>query len=153
MAGAEAAHHKRTWPIVYGPRPTVTPEASPRLAWALFIVLGLPFVLMTILTVLGDAGIRLPFFGLLWMPWPPEVLKPFIGLGVFAATLGYLAYRLGHRSGFHAGTGVGLAAARNFAEARPPVSKAEANPETQEVPPPPPEGPDAETRAVPPPAP
>ncbi len=150
MAGAEAAHHKATWPIVYGPRPNVTPEASPRLAWALFIVLGLPFALMTILTVLGDAGIIVPFFGLLWMPWPPEVFKPFIGLAVFTATLGYLAYRIGHRSGFHAGTGVGLAAARNWAEAQPRPSKIATEEETP--PPPPPEQPEAEAAAVPPPA-
>lgn len=116
MAGADATHHKATWPIIYGPRPVAAPEPTPRLAWALFVLLGLPFGLMTVLVVLADAGITVPLFGVLWMPFPPEVVKPFIGLGIFAATLAYLTYRIGHRTGFHAGTGVGLAAARNYAE-------------------------------------
>lgn len=118
MAGADATPHRATWPIVYGPRPITAPEPTPRLAWALFIVLGLPFGLMTILVLLADAGITVPVFGMLWMPFPPELTKPFLGLAVFAATLAYLTYRVGHRRGFHTGTGVGLAAARNLEEAR-----------------------------------
>lgn len=148
MAGADAAHRRATWPIVYGPRPTATPEPAPRLAWALFVLLGLPFGLMTVLVVLADLGVTVPLFGALWMPFPPELVKPFLGLAVFAATLAYLTYRLGHRNGFHAGTGVGLAAARNYAEAH--ARNETPAPAEPEVPPPPME-PAVDPNATPPP--
>ncbi len=146
MAGADATHHKATWPIVYEHRLTAEPEPTPRLAWGLFVVLGLPFGLMTVLVVLADVGITVPLFGALWMPFPPEVVKPFLGLAVFAATLAYLTYRMGHRAGFHAGTGVGLAAARSVAESR----AHEVATEEAATPPPPPE-PAVDPTATPPP--
>ncbi len=115
---------------------------STRVAWALFLVLGLPFGLMTVLDVLAGSGVVISLFSPLWQPWPPELVKPFLGVAVFAATLAYLAYRMGHRSGFRVGTGVGLAAARNKAESRPApaaVAAAEAaGNESSEGPPPPP---------------
>ncbi len=146
MAGADAAHPRATWPIVYEHRLVAAPEPTPRLAWALFVAFGLPFGLMTILVVLADVGITVPLFGVLWMPFPPEAVKPFLGLAVFATTLAYLTYRVGHRAGFHAGTGVGLAAARNVVEAR----AREAASEAPVSPPPPPE-PAVDPSATPPP--
>lgn len=90
---------RRTWPIVYGRRRHPMPYPGVRLAWGLFLGLGLPFALMSILTVLARTGIYIDLLRPLWQPWPPELLKPFLGLAVFALTLAYLAYRVGLRSG------------------------------------------------------
>lgn len=90
-----------------------SPEGDPRVAWALFLILGLPLALMGVLTILARGGIYVPPFGALWQPWPPELLKPFIGVGGFVATLAYLVYRIGRRTGFRSGTLAGIAAARN----------------------------------------
>lgn len=152
MAGADAGPRRRAWPIIYGPRPGVAPTRSPRLAWALFLLIGLPFVLMTVLTLLAQAGIYVDVFRPFWRPWPPELWKPFLGLFVFAVTLAYLAYRLGHRAGYHTGAGAGLAAARTVAEASAPAippPPAEAVPDQAPVPPPPPPLEAAEVEAGP----
>lgn len=109
---------RRTWPIAYGRRRERAQEGSLRAAWALFLGLGVPFGLMAVLTVLARAGIFVDLFRPLWQPWPPDVLKPFVGLAGFAGTLAYLAYRAGHRSGYRAGSVAGVAAARNEAEGR-----------------------------------
>ncbi len=133
----------RTVPI-YHRRPLQPASGgSARLAWALFLVLGIPFLLMSSLIWLAQAGIVIGVLSPLWEPWPPELLKPLLGVAVFAATLAYLAFRTGHRAGFRAGTGVGLAAARAKSEARPtvlppPEPAPEATAETPVTPPPPP---------------
>jgi hypothetical protein len=93
---------------------------------------------MATLTVLARAGIYVDVFRPLWQPWPPEVLKPFLGLGVFAASLAYLAYRAGHRRGFTAGVGVGLTAIRTSTEAHAAEVKPTPEPEAPPPPPPPP---------------
>lgn len=128
------------------------PEGPPRLAWGLFLVVGVPFVLMGALTVLARDGVYVDVFKPLWAPWPPEVLKPFLGFAGFFATLAYLVYRLGHRTGYRAGAAAGRAAVLNAAEAEmrdlqpaPPAPEA-----TELVPVPPGEGP-ATVQPVPPP--
>jgi len=138
MAATQTRHAQPTWPIVYGRQTRPSRGAGTVLAWALFLGLGLPFVLMATLTVLARAGITIALFSPLWQPWPPEVLKPFLGFAVFAATLAYLTYRAGHHRGFRAGIGVGLAAMRPSAEARAVSTKPAAKPETPPPPPPPP---------------
>ncbi len=103
-------------------------ERAPRLAWILFLLLGLPFLVMATLTSLAAARIYVDPLRMFWQPWPPEVLKPFIGIAAFAATLAYLAYRIGRSRGFHSGTLAGLAAARNLAEDWKPPSEREPQP-------------------------
>ena len=148
MATTDAKVFRRTWPIVYGRRTEPARGGRVGLAWALFLLLGLPFVLMTVLTVLARAGVYVDIFRPLWQPWPPDLLKPFLGVAVFATTLAYLAYRIGHRAGFRAGTGVGMASVRKSAEVptranetAAPAADVQAPP----VPPPPPEDALAET--------
>jgi hypothetical protein len=87
-------------------------------AWILFVALGLPAVLMVALTPLTMAGIYLEPLRPLWRPWPPDVLKPFIGIAVFCATLAYLAFRGGRLAGLRSGTRAALAALRNVLERR-----------------------------------
>ena len=140
MAAEQTRHARSTWPIVYGHRSRSSRGAGTTIAWILFLVLGIPFILMAALTMLARAGIYVDLFRPLWQPWPPDDLKPFLGLGVFAATLAYLAYRAGHRRGFTAGLGVGLTAIRTSAETRIAATNPTAEPEAPpaSVPPPPP---------------
>ncbi len=140
MAATETRHARRTWPIAYGRPIRTAPSSGTHLAWALFLGLGVPFVLMAALTMLARAGIYIELLRPLWQPWPPDLLKPFLGVAVFAATLAYLAYRVGRRSGFRSGTVVGIASARNYpdsrrVESRPIPAAADAHP----LPPPPPD--------------
>ncbi len=148
MATTDAKVLRRTWPIVYGRRTEPARGGRVGLAWALFLLLGLPFVLMTVLTVLARAGTYVDLFRPLWQPWPPDLLKPFLGVAVFAATLAYLAYRIGHRSGFRAGAGAGMASVRNSAEVPTRGKETAAIPAevpAPPVPPPPPEDVPAES--------
>ncbi len=103
-------------------------ERALRWAWALFLVLGLPFLLMAILTTLAMARIYVEPFDALWQPFPPDTLKPFLGIATFTLTLGYLAYRLGRSRGFRSGHAAGMVAARNLVESRAPASFQEAPP-------------------------
>jgi len=64
-------------------------ERAPWLAWVLFLLLGLPFLVMAALTFLAAARIYVEPLRMLWQPWPPDVLKPFIGIAAFAATVAY----------------------------------------------------------------
>ncbi len=93
-----------------------TTEPAVRVAWALFLAVGVPLLLMAVLTVLAEARIYVEPLRPLWVPWPPDVLKPFLGIGAFAATLGYLAFRVGRSRGYRSGELAGLAVARNLAE-------------------------------------
>ena len=97
---------------------------------------------MTILNVLANFGIYVHVFSPLWQPWPPEVLKPFIGVAVFAGTLAFLAYRTGHRRGFRTGVGVGLSATRPLPE-DPSVAEALEPPAEEPAPTPPPPPPES----------
>ncbi len=135
MAATHAKATRRIFPIVYR-RPTAGKTGGgTALAWILFIALGLPFLLMTVLVVLAPGGVYLSLLAPLWQPWPPDVYKPFLGLAIFGATLAYLAFSAGHRRGFTLGVGVGLSAMRASAESEA-ASHATSRPE--EVPPPPP---------------
>ncbi len=138
MAATHAKASRRGYPIVYG-RPTPAKSgAGTALAWLLFLALGLPFLLMAVLEVLARAGIYVDLFRPLWQPWPPDVVKPFLGIAVFVATLGFLAYRAGHRRGFRTGVGVGLSATRASAEPRATPNPGPTEAETPPPPPPPP---------------
>ena len=127
-------------PISFDHRsPRKPPNERPlRGAWVLLLVFGLPLALMGVLTTLARAGIVIDLFSPLWQPWPPDVLKPFIGFGGFAATLAYLTYCAGHRSGFRSGLGVGIASTRTWVEAHaPPPESVKAESTPLEIPPPP----------------
>lgn len=138
MAVTETRRVRTAWPIVYE-RPTRAVRGSGvGLAWALFLGLGVPFILMTVLTLLAGAGVYVDLLRPLWQPWPPDLLKPFLGVAVFAATLAYLTYRVGHRRGFRVGAGVRIVASRTEPE-RPTVpNRPAAIPAAPPLPPPPP---------------
>ena len=118
MAATETRRVRASWPIAYERRTRRSPGSGTGVAWALFLGAGVPFLLMTVLTVLARAGIYVDLLRPLWQPWPPDLLKPFLGVAVFAATLAFLAYRIGRRRGFRAGSGAGLIAGRSEAVAR-----------------------------------
>ncbi len=118
MATAETRLVHRSWPIVYGHRRNRPQGHGTGVAWALFLLGGVPCILMAALSVLARAGIYVDFLRPLWQPWPPDLLKPFLGIAGFAATLAYLTYRVGHRSGFRRGEGAGYASARIWVEAQ-----------------------------------
>lgn len=144
MATMNARSVRRTWPIVYGQRTRTAPEPGVGLAWALFLFLGVPFGLMTVLTILARGGIYVDLFRPLWQPWPPDLLKPLLGVAVFAATLAYLTYRRGHRAGYRAGSFAALVSARKTAEGAsrgtdPASAVSTVTPQSPPVPPPPPE--------------
>lgn len=118
------------------------------LAWALFLLVGMPLGLMAALGPLTTIGVYLEFLRPLWRPWPPDPWKPFIGIAGFAATLAYLAFRRGIFSGFRRGTIATMAAIRNLLEGRtrpasvgpsppPPAAEAVGNPGNPALPPPP----------------
>jgi hypothetical protein len=120
-------------------------------AWALFLAIGIPAALLVVLAPLTMAGIYIDFLRPLWRPWPPDVLKPFIGIAVFVATLSYLAFRSGRLAGIRSGTVAALAALRNVLERRSSVQPPEpappppefvevpATPDELPTPPPPPD--------------
>ncbi len=103
---------------------------SLRVAWALFLAVGLPLGFMAALGPLTAAGIYLEPLRPLWRPWPPDILKPVIGVAGFVATLAYLSYRIGQSAGFRWGTAAATAAARNVAAGRNSAPGEAAPPET-----------------------
>lgn len=139
MAATHAKANRRIFPIVYRRPAAGRSGGTTALAWIFFFVVGLPFLLMTVLVVLARGGVYLSLFAPLWQPWPPDLYKPFVGLAIFGATLAYLAFSAGHRRGFSLGVGVGLSAMRASEE-----SKAASNlrPKPEESPPPPPPPPE-----------
>ncbi len=94
-----------------------------RFAWGLFLLIGLPLGIMAALGPLTAAGIYIEPLRPLWQPWPPDIVKPVIGVAGFAATFAYLCYRLGRAAGYRWGTVAERAAARNVAEGRSPTSE------------------------------
>lgn len=105
-------------PIVSLPPLKPIRERDLTVAWALFLLLGVPFGIMASLEYLATTGIVIEALRPLWQPWPSEIVKSFLGIGCFAATLAHLAYRLGRSEGYRSGTVAGKAAARNLAEGR-----------------------------------
>ena len=120
MATAHAPSTKRIWPIAYGRRTRRASGGGTGLAWAFFLGLGFPFGLMALLTALAGAGVYVDLFRPFWLPWPPDLLKPFLGVAVFVASLAYLAYRSGWRSGFRTAAFVRPASARPLPPPPPP---------------------------------
>jgi hypothetical protein len=107
-------------------------------AWILFLAIGIPAALLIVLAPLTMAGIYIDVLRPLWRPWPPDVMKPFIGIAVFVATLSYLAFRSGRLAGIRSGTLAALAALRNVLELRSSASSASnASPPEEPAPPPP----------------
>ncbi len=94
-------------------------DRSLRVAWGLFLALGIPLGLIAVLAPLTAAGIYLEPLRPFWRPWPPDILKPVIGVGGFVVTLAYLCYRLGRHAGYRWGTAAAVAMARNIAKGRP----------------------------------
>ena len=141
MAATQTQRAHRTWPIAYGHRRRVSRGIGTGMAWALFLGLGLPFALMAALTTLARTGIYVDLLRPLWQPWPPDLVKPFLGIAVFAATLAFLAYRVGHRSGFRAGIVNRMASARNAASVGDRLSPSGTNAPAELPPPPPPADP------------
>lgn len=138
MAATHVRTSARSWPIVYRRHARSSRSSGTAGAWALFLIVGIPFFLMTVLTTLARTGLYVDLFRPLWAPWPPDALKPFIGLAGFVATLGYLAYRKGHARGFRMGLGVGLSSMRQTIDVRPALPAGPAEPAALELPPPPP---------------
>ena len=132
------------WKLPRGPRRNLPKRARAlRLAWVLFIFLGLPLGFMAALGPMAYAGIYIEPLRQFWQPWPPDIIKGISGVLGFAATVGYLMYRKGRYTGYRTGAIAERATARNRSEGRVTVQ----NPVAAEVPmsatnpPPPPEMP------------
>ena len=67
-------------------------EQNLRLAWGLFLLIGVPLGLLAALAPLTAAGIYIEPLRQFWRPWPPDILKPVIGVAGLVATLAYLCY-------------------------------------------------------------
>lgn len=87
-------------------------------AWILFFVIGLPAAFMAALAPLTSVGIHIELLRPLWQPWPPDILKPVLGVVGFVATFAYLCYRIGRIAGYRWGVVAQQAAARNVEEGR-----------------------------------
>ncbi len=99
----------------------ITQPKKPRanaLAWALFLVIGLPLGVMAALDLLATTGLYVDVLRPFWRPWPSDIVKSFLGIAGFAATLAYLTYRKGREKGFKSGRVAATAIARNVAEGR-----------------------------------
>ena len=99
----------------------ITQAKKPRanaVAWALFLLIGLPLGLIAALNLLAGTGIYVDPLREFWRPWPSDTMKSFIGIAAFAATLAYLTYREGRQSGYKSGNVAATATARNVAEGR-----------------------------------
>jgi len=130
------------WKLPRGPKRKLPKRARAlRLAWALFLVVGVPLGFMAALGPLAYAGIYIEPLRQFWQPWPPDILKGIGGVIGFAVTLGYLTYRKGRYTGFDRGAVAERASSRNQLEGRIPVAALAAAPETSTLalnPPPPP---------------
>src|SRR5437899_4424849 len=129
-----------SWTLPRGPRRNLPKRARAlRLAWVLFIFIGVPLGFMVALGPLAYAGIYIEPLRQFWQPWPPDIVKGIGGVLGFAATLGYLMYRKGRYTGYRSGAVSERATARNRSEGRVTVVNPAASAETALNPPPPPE--------------
>ncbi len=69
-----------------------------RWAWAVFVLVGLPFALMAALVALAPAGFVLGFLSPLWVGWPSDAVKEVLGVAVWLGTLLILVLRLRSRA-------------------------------------------------------
>ena len=133
------------WKLPRGPRQHLPKRARAlRLAWVLFIFIGLPLGFVAALGPMAYAGIYIEPLRQFWQPWPPDIVKGIGAVGGFAVTLGYLMYRKGRYTGYRSGAVAERATARNRSEGRVTVANPAASPETAGPipnPPPPPEMP------------
>lgn len=114
-----------SWTLPRGPKGKLPPRARAlRLAWALFLVVGVPLGFMAALGPLAYAGIYIEPLRQFWQPWPPDIVKGIGGVIGFAVTLGYLTYRKGRYTGYRSGAIAERATARNRLEGRGPVQAA-----------------------------
>ncbi len=138
------------WKLPKGPRRNLPKRARAlRLAWALFIFLGLPLGFMAALGPMAYAGIYIEPLRQFWQPWPSDIIKGIGGVLGFAATVGYLMYRKGRYTGYRNGAVAERATARNRSEGRVTVSNPAGAPEVPVPtpnPPPPPEMPQMPTQ-------
>src|SRR2546428_12517477 len=73
------------WTLPRGPRRNLPKRARAlRLAWALFLIVGVPLGFMAALGPLAYAGIYIEPLPQFWQPWPPDILKGIRG-GVWGA--------------------------------------------------------------------
>src|SRR3989441_3086506 len=84
------------WTLPRGPRRKLPKRARAlRLAWVLFLIVGVPLGFMAALGPLAYAGIYIEPLRQFWQPWPPDIVKGTAGgIGV-AGTLGYPMYSKG----------------------------------------------------------
>ena len=119
----------------------ITQAKKPRanaVAWALFILIGLPLGLIAALNLLAGTGFYVDPLREFWRPWPSDTMKSFIGIAAFASTLAYLTYRKGREKGYTSGNVAATATARNVAEGRIPDPEPAASPGVSMQPPYPP---------------
>lgn len=111
---------------------------DPKIAWGLFLFIGLPLGLMAALELLAAARVYVEPLRQFWLPWPPDIVKSFFGAAVFAATLAFLSHRVGWSAGYRSGTVAATAEARNLEEGRRSASGQAAPPELSRASPDPP---------------
>src|SRR3989442_2553872 len=130
------------WKLPRGPKRKLPKRARAlRLAWAFFLVIGVPLGFMAALGPLAYAGIYVEPLRQFWQPWPPDIIKGISGVLGFAGTLRYLTDRKGPYTGFDRGAVAERASSRNQLEGRIPVAALAAAPEPSTLalnPPPPP---------------
>src|SRR3989449_7837648 len=92
------------WKLPRGPKRKLPKRARAlRLAWALFLIVGVPLGFMAALGPLAYAGIYIEPLRQFWQPWPSDIVKGIGGVIRFAVTLGDLTYREGRVTGFDRG--------------------------------------------------
>src|SRR2546422_7660300 len=89
------------WKLPRGPKRKLPKRARAlRLAWALFLVVGVPLGFMAALGPLAYAGIYIEPLRQFWQPWPPDILKGIGGVLGVAGAPGYPPDPNGRGTGF-----------------------------------------------------
>src|SRR3989442_11551873 len=98
------------WTLPRGPKRKLPKRARAlRLAWALFLVVGVPLGFMAALGPLAYAGIYIEPLRQFWQPWPPDILKG-IGGGIrVAGAPGHPPHPKGRQDAFPPGARPGRA--------------------------------------------
>src|SRR3989441_4548118 len=99
------------WKLPRGPRRKLPKRARAlRLAWALFLIVGVPLGFMAALGPLAYAGIYVEPLRQFWQPWPSDIVKGIGGVIRVAGALRYLPDRKGRCTGVDRGAGAARAA-------------------------------------------